>query len=574
MSLDEKKKRLSALSQIPSLAGTDHHLLLDQNGNLPFISQLSRNERRKLKAEARKIAEKYSNIIKKIKQSGAGFPVDKLLRELAHEYTNRYASSGTNTQPVSFNYFESFCNIQLFNNTFAPYAVPTSEIDHLFNLTDYFDYYTSNKASNFNLTSLMELPENKTLHFTTNGDILDFSILNAEGKEFVVSGFSIIRRKNSLHWYLIGGELYSDEEWKLISTDESKVTLDNIDPMKKAFLTQVIKEHDYKFGPPVSLEGTDTAIKTIITGEIDLVTQQYLSRCLMTENENSFNLISDDPDIFVDIDEIERQKMISIMKKQINHASVLWDLVNSMFQLPAYFAYKVEITKEIAIAAGRQVQKIKSTGGRGIHAKYKTVSSIDIIDSSIPIIRSVTPAHYKTNINGHWRRLTHGSIGKGPNGEVENGRTWVQAKNKWREIEEKTQPIYIKSTIRAAELKALEYEKAAESTTVVKSNEKQDYGELYVLRCIIMQEELYKVGWTSGTSENRAKQLSSATGVPISFVVVKSWKHKDAEALETSVHAMLEPYRVNDRREFFQANYHSIEKVIEAEIKRSKEKKL
>jgi hypothetical protein len=84
-----------------------------------------------------------------------------------------------------------------------------------------------------------------------------------------------------------------------------------------------------------------------------------------------------------------------------------------------------------------------------------------------------------------------------------------------------------------------------------------------------MKEEVYKVGWTSGTAEKRAEQLSSATGVPMSFVVVHSWKHENAEALEKSVHAMLEPYRINDRREFFHANYRSIERIIEAEIQRS-----
>ena len=134
--------------------------------------------------------------------------------------------------------------------------------------------------------------------------------------------------------------------------------------------------------------------------------------------------------------------------------------------------------------------------------------------------------------------------------------------------------IYVKSTISAAKLKVVEYHNAAQtSTKTVKSDafdSTAEYGELYVLRCTVMDSEIYKVGWTSGDAESRAKQLSSATGVPISFVVVESWKHKDAEALEKSVHAMLEPYRMNDRREFFQASYLSIRNIISAEINRSK----
>lgn len=570
MNFKGKKERLSALNEMPSLAHVDHRNLLDKNGKHPFMSKLSKSELRKLNTAIKELELKYTDILKKIKHSGAGFPVDKLLRELVHEYTHRYASSGTTTQPLNFNYFESFCNVKLFKNTIAPYAIPTTEIDHLFNLTDYFDYYTSSKIKHTDLTSLMELPESTTLHFTTNGDILDFSILNKEGREFVISGFSMVRRNNSLHWYLLGGEILTDDEWTLKSNDQLKIDMDNFNPSKIAFLKEAIDRDNYLIGSPVALEGTTTAIRTIITGEIDLTTKEYLGRCLMTEFENSFSLICDDPEIFIHDDDSKRKDMINIMKQKINHASPMWDLANSMFQLPSYFAYKVNITKEVVVAAGQKVKKLKSNGGRGIHAQYKTVSSIDILDKDIPIVRQVIPTHYKTNINGHWRRLPSGSIGKGINGEAESGRTWIKAKNEWRAPSIGSRVIYIKSTLKAAEIKVLEYQKLAESVPNEKTKKNSSNGELYVLRCTIMNEELYKVGWTSGTSIDRAKQLSSATGVPISFIVVNSWEHKDAEALEKSVHAMLEPYRLNDRREFFQASYISIKNIIEIEIQRSK----
>lgn len=576
MSSDEKKNRLSALGQIPSLAGMDHRFHLDENGNNRLLSDLSRKERCRLEAGAKKIAAKYSKILKRIQQSGAGFPVDKLLRDLAIEYTHRYADSGIYNQPVSFNYFESFCKIDLIDDA-APYAEPIKEIDHLFNVTDYFDYLTSSMSDSFDLTSLKELPENKALHFTTNGDVLDFSFLNAEGREFVISGFTMVRRHNSLHWYLLGGEIITNEEWELRSTNQEKLELKNVPPLKRAFLSDSMMENDCKIGAPVALEGTETAIRTIVAGEVDLTTKKYLGRCLMSETEHSFNIVSDDPDIFdLHPDSEERQNMIDIMRQEISHATVMWDLVGSMFQLPSYFAYKVNVKKKVVVAAGRRVQKPKASGGRGVKARYKNVSAIDITDSNSPIIRPVVPPHYKTESNGHWRRLQHGSIGKGPDGSQELGRTWVKVESKWREKIVAPRTIYVKSTISAAKLKATEYEKAAQSVSesIISDdlNSSTGYGELYVLRCIVMKDELYKVGWTSGSANSRAEKISSATGVPVSFVVVDSWKHEDAEALEKSVHAMLEPYRVNDRREFFQANYQSIKNIIEAEIHRSQSK--
>ena len=86
-----------------------------------------------------------------------------------------------------------------------------------------------------------------------------------------------------------------------------------------------------------------------------------------------------------------------------------------------------------------------------------------------------------------------------------------------------------------------------------------------------MAEQLYKVGYTTGGSEERAEQLSAATGVPLSFVVVKSWFHPNAAALETEVHMMLAPYRLNDGREFFQASFEVIKKIVENVIKRTAE---
>ena len=579
MNYDEKKKRLSVLASVPPVAGLDHRQFLDKDGNLSLLSNLSRKERRINAAGAKKLGAQYVKIQKNMLTSGAGFPVDQLLRELAIGYTHRYASSGIYNQPVSFNYFESFCNVRLIENSVAPYAEPISEMDHLFNLTDFFDYLTSTEAEGFDLSSLLELPESKVLHFTTNGDVLDLSFLNAEGREFVISGFSMVRRRNSLHWYLLGGEFLSREEWKLRSTDQPTVELKNVTPWKRAFLSESMAENDYKVGAPVALEGTDTAVRTVAVGEVDLTTKKYLGRCLMSETENSFSITCDDPDIVDAIrDDKKRQDMIDAMMERISQAAVMWDLVGALFQLPSYFSYKVHIKKDMVVAADRQVRPIKSGGGRGLRARYKTVSSIDIVDSDLPIVRPILPPHYNTETEGHWRRLPHGSMGKGPDGSPEPGRTWVKATNNWRETPAEPRTIYVKSTIKAAKLKAKEYEDAAQSikdSSQLDGNiTNTDFGELYVLRCVVMQEELYKVGWTSGSSTERAGQLSSATGVPTSFVVVDCWKHEDAAALEKSVHAMLEPYRVNDRREFFHASYNTIKKIIEAEIERFERKHL
>src|SRR6266852_5265099 len=122
-----RDRRLDELRKIPSFAAVDHRFFLNEKGEDARLSKLPRRMRQKLKVEGRKIGEKYRQIMRAIIQSGVGYPVDQLLRDLAIEYTHRYASSGVANQPTSFNYFEAFCAIKLIDGTVAPYAEPAEE---------------------------------------------------------------------------------------------------------------------------------------------------------------------------------------------------------------------------------------------------------------------------------------------------------------------------------------------------------------------------------------------------------------------------------------------------------------
>lgn len=62
---------------------------------------------------------------------------------------------------------------------------------------------------------------------------------------------------------------------------------------------------------------------------------------------------------------------------------------------------------------------------------------------------------------------------------------------------------------------------------------------------------LLKIGRTSGTSEDRAAELSAVTGLPTPFVVACDWITYDCYAAEEEVHAYLETIRYSKDREFF-----------------------
>jgi len=80
-----------------------------------------------------------------------------------------------------------------------------------------------------------------------------------------------------------------------------------------------------------------------------------------------------------------------------------------------------------------------------------------------------------------------------------------------------------------------------------------DNGYVYVLMNPSMQN-LVKIGKTTREPKERAKELSSTTGVPTPFVVVYSCYFKSCSDAESFIHKYLEKqdFRVSSNREFFE----------------------
>lgn len=564
-----KDKRFEELRKVPAFAAFDHRLFLDDQGNDRRLSSLPRKDRRQLKAAGRKIGLKYKKIMQEMRRSGVGYPADHLLREMAFEYTHRYASSGLMNQPVSFNYFEPFCSIRLIEGSVAPYVVPLREIDHLFNVTDYFDYITSGDASEYNLSSLMSLPEHIVHHYTQNGSINDFTYMTSEGREFVISGFSMVRHGQSIHWYIIGGEVLSEEEWNERCENTEELDLDYVAPEKRAFLSESIAKNGADRGAPVPLEGTERAVRTAIAGETDIGLGKHVARCYLSETARSFRVFCDDPEIVSNIHgSVAREEVITQMKSRVDNAAVMWSLAEAFFQIANYFSFRITVPSSAVEASGQPAPRLIK-GGRGAGANFKYVTAIEVSDNPKGLVRSYTPSHIPVETEGHWRRLPSDRFGHDMNGNRIQGRTWVKTSNKWRESGNISRTIYIKSSVAAARIKAFEYIQAAENRPVGDTELAGATGVLYVMRCIAMKDDVFKVGWTSGTAEQRAKELSSSTGVPESFVVVDIWRHPDPEALEKGVHALLAPYRLTEGREFFRLRYSELKGIIEGEVARS-----
>ena len=76
------------------------------------------------------------------------------------------------------------------------------------------------------------------------------------------------------------------------------------------------------------------------------------------------------------------------------------------------------------------------------------------------------------------------------------------------------------------------------------------------------QPGILKIGYTSNTPEERARQLSNATGVALPYVVEYAYSCWNGLELEKDIHERLNEYRLTKQREFFQVDLDEVKEII------------
>jgi len=74
---------------------------------------------------------------------------------------------------------------------------------------------------------------------------------------------------------------------------------------------------------------------------------------------------------------------------------------------------------------------------------------------------------------------------------------------------------------------------------------------------------MVKIGMTTNTPDERARQISAATGVATPWISVFSYACYRSDLLEEEIHEHLKEYRVNNKREMFAVDSHTAQQVIE-----------
>lgn len=87
-------------------------------------------------------------------------------------------------------------------------------------------------------------------------------------------------------------------------------------------------------------------------------------------------------------------------------------------------------------------------------------------------------------------------------------------------------------------------------------------GWVYVLGNEHFARDVYKIGMTTRTPEERVKELST-TGVPSEFDILDAYYSFNPSEDESLIHGLLSDYRINDNREFFLCSLNIINDAFE-----------
>jgi hypothetical protein len=425
---------------------------------------------------------------------GSDFTIAHTLRRyFFFEYFDRLMRHGPFSLPTSFNVVESFFS---FSERFFLFDI-REEREHLLRLNEYIDWYTSGSFPDKPAVLNDILPEGIVYAYNMVSPLEDFAIETVDSKLRIL-GVAMIRHGPELSAMIVTGEVPP------FPSDDQVV-------------------NDFKFGnqrsgkegvrPDPSLEVKDRYIaelpghaRVIMLARFNLNYSRYDVRYVNLDIGASYLVLTDDETIYQE----DVKDALTHSKEDLERYSGLFSALASMLYLPAFFVDQARRIIETKFATGLQVRRntvkvrkaIKVLGIAEVPF-YRTVRCLaspppDANDS----VRTVEPPDMEFESSGYWRPLATGEIGEAKDGTPIVGKTWVERTESWSS-------------------RSLESFVVSRSQRLIKG---RDPGLIYIMRSGSHYVDLYKVGLTRRTSETRATELSSPSGVRLALRCLRSGK--------------------------------------------------
>lgn len=409
-----------------------------------------RNAHRYIKEESQRI----DQIRAADQMSGVGYPVDRHIR-----------------------HFLDMCNADIFRGLEVPYPKvwdvvsgffkrESSELqdflrlrpekDHAFSQHDFFAFATDTAIREQVVEKLLALPEGVVHNYTASGAVKDVVFEEGQTEPLVFSGISLVRHGELLYWQTVGGpvvDISRITEERREQLVEQEATIRAANPTApEAMIRDLLNPR------AVALEGTDDVWLAAALGLFNLRTRKHEIRMTTRDWGVSQAVFSDQfEQRFAEEYETSEsvRRMVDRAMEQIEKDHLFFEVAETAFALPAYFAAKVEFVRgeEVTTALG------DPTGGVARKHALKAPVDMRILKRTVATLdfsargefgHTYTPPRFRVEVDGFWRRLPSGSVGKDAEGRPTKGKTWVHSHARWKDKPPKTGTVLVKTPISTA----------------------------------------------------------------------------------------------------------------------------
>lgn len=401
------------------------------------------------KRKARKQWERVQTYARAVLQNGAGLLVDQELRLIFDEYNHRLVEHGLLSMPTSFNVMEAFFRYDKRDNFF--YLRP--EHDHLFSISDFIDFVTSSDAPQSPVTGAYQFPEGDVFSYSLYDDPHDLTFTAGTGREVAIGGVSFVRHGDELSVFLAAGQVAD------LSAESEKIIAEK--PKVMWSKNKRIRPADDLKSEAACLGQSDDLWKTLALCRLNLKQSTDDVRYVLLDHGNSYIVVTDDPAIYeptMGQDEVDAQ--LKRMQPELRKYAVLFELARTCLFLPAYFNFKLTMVRSERMQTRFARQKGRddflSHREREIipasaQVAFRQVSALRIVNPEpTRIARRFSAPLFQVEVNGFWRRLSAGKMGRDLQGVPIEGKTWVKAHRRWRDLPEKTIEVLVKSRVSIA----------------------------------------------------------------------------------------------------------------------------
>ena len=412
------------------------------------------------------------------------------------------------------------------------------EENYLISYFDFIDFVTSSNFKENQKIILENLTPDIVYNFNVGKDLREITFKSDDKDEFIVAGVSIIRRENEATILMTTGRKKTEE----LSIDKSSFKFDSPNPDKAKIIKEAKEslskdELEYEY-----LDKEKQYVKVLVACRIDLDSMTIDARYVAEESTLMFNITTDEIDGFLN----EKGEFISEdIKKAYKNSLEKIEVYNPIFEaikmslfLPYYFNLNEDSIieenhdTEFKKVNSNPIKKRKFRDTFGFKCIIKPLYILDIQDVMSADKIRLRDDLFKVQSKGYWKKLELDEVGLDKNGNPVHGKTWVSENLSWFEAKEKDLVI---------EKESPQYEGG-------------NAGFIYILRNPTMDADIFKIGLTRNSVDERAKQMSE-TSVPDKFYKSQEWNVKDCVRAEKEIHAELNDFRIDPRREFFKVQY-------------------